>query len=222
MQRGIILSVLVQSCILLLFVLHALLVSAGERLVPLTCTYEVLTWNVDQKRSVETKTIRHPYRDLSREEVDPLTGCTVCSEDQTRIDVSPFPVFSVCHRIAPRIHAVFEELKRKNAPIFTIIGYHVIKSRGKIDNMGNRTGFSNHSFGTAIDINSEQNGLYDRCIQFGPACRLMRGGERRIGIPGTLELHDDIVPTLKRASFRWGGEIEGNQKDFMHFSITGY
>ena len=215
-------SVLVQLCILLLFVLHAFLVNAGDRPLPPMCTYEVLTWNVEQKRSVETKTIRHPYRELSREEVDPLTGCTVCSEDQSRIDVPPFPVFSVCHKIAPRIHAVFEELKRKNAPIFTIIGYHVIKSRGKIDNMGNRTGFSNHSFGTAIDINSEQNGLYDRCIQFGPACRLLRGGERRIGIPGTLELHDDIVPTLKRAGFRWGGEIEGNQKDFMHFSITGY
>lgn len=215
-------SVLVQSCVLLLFVPHAFPISAGDRPLPPMCTYEVLTWNVDQKRSVETKTIRHPYRDLAREEVDPFTGCTVCSEDQSRIDVPPFPVFSVCSRIAPRVHAVFEELKRRNAPIFTIIGYHVIKSRGKIDNKGNRTGFSNHSFGTAIDINPEQNGLYDHCIQFGPACRLLRGGERRIGIPGTLELHDDVVTALKREGFRWSGEIEGKQKDFMHFSITGY
>jgi hypothetical protein len=216
------LSIFVQLCVLLLSVLHALPVTAEERPVPLTCTYEVLTWNVDQKRSIETKTIRHPYRELAREEVDPLTGCTVCSEDQTRIEVPPFPAFSVCSRVASRVQVAFRELKQNGAPIFTVIGYHVIKSRGKIDSKGNRTGFSNHSFGTAIDINPEQNGLYDRCIQFGPACRLIRGGERRINVPGTLELHDEVVTTLKREGFRWGGEIEGDQKDFMHFSITGY
>ncbi len=25
-----------------------------------------------------------------------------------------------------------------------------------------------------------------------------------------------------QAGFKWGGEIAGKQKDFMHFSLTGY
>jgi hypothetical protein len=205
-----------------LFMTQVVPVQAQDRPLPLTCTYEALIWNVDQKRSVEVSTIHHPYGELAPEEIDPMTGCTVCSEDQSLIHVPPFPVFSVCSRIAPGVQAVFEELNRKGAPIFTVIGYHVIKSRGPIDSKGNRTGFSNHSFGTAIDINPEQNGLYDRCIQFGPDCRLIRGGEWRTGVRGTLERNDDVVTALKSAGFRWGGEIAGTQKDFMHFSLTGY
>jgi hypothetical protein len=98
----------------------------------------------------------------------------------------------------------------------------VIKSRGAADGNGNRIGFSNHSFGTAIDINPEQNGLYDNCITFGPQCRLLRGGEWRPGTPGTLDKNGDIVTLFKQAGFQWGGEIVGKQKDFMHFSLTGY
>jgi len=115
-----------------------------------------------------------------------------------------------------------EYLLKKGAPIHTVVGYHVVKSRGPVDHAGNRTGFSNHSFGTAIDINPDQNGLYDNCITFGPECRLLRGGDWRSGIPGTLEKDGDIVNTLKQEGFYWGGEIAGKQKDFMHFSLTGY
>ena len=106
--------------------------------------------------------------------------------------------------------------------IHTIEGYRVVKSRGPVDGKGNRTGFSNHSYGTAIDINSEQNGLYDNCITFGPQCRLLRGGEWRPGTQGTLDTKGDIVVQFKQEGFRWGGEIEGKQKDFMHFSLSGY
>jgi hypothetical protein len=221
-QRGSASAFLVAWSITLLFLAHAVSVNAQDRPLPLTCSYEALTWNVNLKRSVEVKTIRHPYSRLLPEELDPMTGCTVCSEDQVLIDSPPFPRFFVCHKIAPQVHAALEELKGRGAPIISIIGYHVIKSRGPIDHKGNRTGFSNHSFGAAIDINPEQNGLYDQCIQFGPDCRLIRGGERRIGVYGTLEKNDDTVRTLKSAGFRWGGEIAGKQKDFMHFSITGY
>lgn len=195
---------------------------AAVRSEPSDCSYEMQVWNVYEKRSVITKNVEHPYSELRPEEIDPVTGCTVCSEDQERISILPLQLFSVCFKLAPRVRSSLGDMVRNGALINTVVGYHVIKSRGPIDGNGNRTGFSNHSFGTAIDINPEQNGLYDTCITFGPACRLIRGGEWRPGTPGTLDKNSDIVSLFKEAGFKWGGEIAGKQKDFMHFSLTGY
>jgi len=195
---------------------------AQDHFLPRKCTYQVQTWNVHEKRSVLASKVEHPYSELSPEEIDPETGCSVCSEDQDLISIPQLPSFSICYKLAPRVRAVLKDLAGKGAPIGTIIGYHVIKSRGVVDNKGNRTGFSNHSFGTAIDINPEQNGLYDNCISFGRDCRLSRGGEWRPGAPGALDKNNDIVTLFKQARFQWGGEIAGKQKDFMHFSLTGY
>jgi len=85
-----------------------------------------------------------------------------------------------------------------------------------------RTQYSYHSFGVAIDINAEQNGLYGNCVTFSDACQLRRGGPWRPGRPGTITLGDPIYDGLTDIGLRWGGEIAGRQKDFMHFSLTGY
>lgn len=201
---------------------HADFLDAEDRPLPLTCSYEIRIWNVTQKSSVGVKKVSHPYAELAPEERDPLTGCSVCDEDQEAISLPPLAIFSICYQLAPRIRSLVETLVRRGASIHTIEGYRVVKSRGPVDGNGNRTGFSNHSYGTAIDINPEQNGLYDNCITFGPQCRLIRGGEWRVGVPGTLDKNNDIVMMFKQEGFRWGGEIEGKQKDFMHFSLTGY
>ncbi len=213
----------------LTFVLIALLLpltiersGAAIHPLPSDCTYEMQVWNVYLKKSIGSTKVQHPYSELAPEEIDPQTGCTVCSEDQVNISIPPLPPFSVCSRIAPRIRPVLEDLVRNSAPLFSVVGYRVIKSRGPVDVSGNRTEFSNHSFGTAVDINPEQNGLYDNCLTFGPACRLLRGGEWRPGAPGALERNSEIVLLLKQEGFRWGGEIKGRQKDFMHFSMSGY
>ena len=95
-------------------------------------------------------------------------------------------------------------------------------TKGNIDSLGNRTQFSNHSFGVAIDINEEQNGLYDHCVSFGPACRLRRGGIWKPDQVGSLTPDSPIVEGLKGMGLKWGGQIEGDQKDFMHFSPSGY
>ena len=195
---------------------------AEERFLPIECTYEMKVWNVNLRSSVQAKKVQHPYADVTPAETDSDTGCTVCSEDQVIVDIPPLPPFSVCQRLASRVRIVVQDLLRSEAPIHTIIGYHVIKSRGSVDGNGNRTGFSNHSFGTAIDINPEQNGLYDNCIEFGPNCRLIRGGEWVLASSGTLVGEGEVVLAFKKAGFRWGGEIAGKQKDFMHFSQTGY
>jgi hypothetical protein len=179
-------------------------------------------WNVNQRSSVLVKKVKHPYDDLTSAETDHETGCTVCSEDQVLVDVPPLQPFSVCHRLASRVRTAVQEVFRSGTPLHTVIGYRVIKSRGTVDAQGNRTEFSNHSYGTAIDINPDQNGLYDNCITFGPQCRLLRGGEWVPAASGTLVGEGDVVLAFKKAGFRWGGEIAGKQKDFMHFSLTGY
>jgi len=117
---------------------------------------------------------------------------------------------------------VLERLQRAGEPINEIIAYRVGRTRGDADRNGNRTGFSNHSFGIALDINPKQNGLYHDCPVFGPSCRLVRGGPWRPGEAGALTADGATVREMKAAGFHWGGEIEGRQKDFMHFSPSGY
>ena len=195
---------------------------AAGRPEPLDCSYEMQVWNVAQKGSTGTKKVKHSYAELAPNEQDPATGCTVCSEDQELVSIPPLQPFSVCVKLAPRVRSILGEMVWRGAPINTVVGYHVIRSRGPLDGNGNRTEFSNHSFGTAIDINSELNGLYDNCISFGPSCRLIRGGAWKPGVSGTLDKNSDIVVQFKQAGFKWGGEIAGKQKDFMHFSLTGY
>jgi hypothetical protein len=59
-------------------------------------------------------------------------------------------------------------------------------------------------------------------MQFGPECRLIQGGVWIPGGYGVLDRDAPIVRSMKEEGFRWGGEIAGKQKDFMHFSVTGY
>ena len=194
---------------------------AAERQTPSTCTYEAQTWNVALQRSVNAQRVVHPYSPLAPEERDPVTGCTVCREDQEILEIPPLAPFAVCYRFAPQVRAVLTALVRQGQPIFRADGYRVIRSRGPLDGNGNRTVLSNHAYGAALDLNPEQNGLYDQCPSFGPDCRLVRGGAWRPGAPGTLEKDGATVRAMREAGFRWGGEREGNLKDFMHFSVTG-
>ena len=187
-----------------------------------TCSYEVAVWNVPAKRIIEVQRVRHSYLELTEEEIDPETGCSVCSEDQVAVSLPSIDKFRVCYKIALEVSNTLLELIKKGEPIYSIRGYEVVRSRGDVDDNGNRTMLSNHSFGTAIDINRETNGLYDKCVVFGTECRLLLGGHWRPGVSGTLVENGPVVSAMKELGFKWGGEIKGRQKDFMHFSITGY
>jgi hypothetical protein len=194
---------------------------AGERPVPAECTYEMEVRSGNAKTGSERLFVRHARIEMTADETDKEAGCTVCSEDQVVIDVPPIPQFSLCYKLAPLVRFVLKGLVAKGAPIHTIVGYHVTKSPGGTDASGIRTEFGNHSYGTAFDVNPEQNGLYINCVQFGPECKLVRGGPWKPGTPGTIEKDGMIVIKLDEAGFVWGGGIEGSQKDFMHFSLTG-
>jgi len=98
-----------------------------------------------------------------------------------------------------------------------------VRSKGTLNADGERTELSNHAFGTAIDINRMQNGLYNNCYEWGPACELTLGGRWRPGeIKGSLSPNGGIVQKMKSLGFKWGGEIPSLQKDFMHFSLSGF
>ena len=206
----------------LILVLGTAMVHADSLVVPQTCTYDSYNWNTRLKRAVNMHTVSHPYAELTPEEVDPQTGCSVCREDQRLVQVGNLKPFLVCNRIADAVQLTLERLLQTGEPIFEITAYRSGRTRNPLDANGNRTGFSNHAFGAAIDINRSKNGLYDNCVQFGPACRLIQGGTWEPGRPGVLKSDSPIVRGMIQAGFKWGGEIDGKQKDFMHFSVTGY
>ncbi len=187
-----------------------------------SCTYQTFTWNTRLKKSVDWVKIEKPYEELSEVEIDQFTGCSVCEQDQRTITISPLKSFRVCHVVALEVERILRQLLEQSEPIKQVIGYRVGKTRGKADSNGLRTQFSNHSFGIAIDINSANNGLYNNCLSFGPQCRLTRGGQWDPENPESLLKHGATVRELNSIGLKWGGEIQGWQKDFMHFSPSGY
>lgn len=188
-----------------------------------SCHYQDWRWNVEQKRVVEIRNVVKDYSMLAPDERDEHSGCTVCAEDQQVIRLDGLAEFSVCKRYASLVQESLQRLMRQGEKINSVISYRVGRTRGDIDARGNRTGFSNHSYGVAVDINTRHNGLYENCLQFGAQCKLVHGGPWRPE-HDRFSLHQDgnIVKAFKNAGFKWGGEIAGRQKDFMHFSPTGY
>jgi D-alanyl-D-alanine carboxypeptidase len=206
--------------IFLILILAPLAAIAGE--LPQTCTYTTYRWSVKLKRGVDHHKVRHPYAELRPEEVDAATGCSVCEEDQQWIEVAGLPHFRLCRQIAPKVEATLQQLAADGVPLLSLTGYRVGMTRGPADADGLRTVFSNHSFGIALDVNAERNGLYDNCVTFGPECRLLLGGRWQPDAPGGLSADSEAVTAMRAAGLRWGGQIAGRQKDFMHFSPTGY
>lgn len=189
---------------------------------PLTCHYHTYKWNVRLKQAVDIQQVTKPYAQLLATEIDPLTGCTVCEEDQVSIRLAGIEPFKVCRLLAVEIEHTLRELLQQGEPIYDVVGYRVGMTKGPVDEQGNRTRFSYHSYGIALDINTEHNGLYENCQQIGPWCRLRKGGQWSPEQPGSLTGDSATVRALKQTGLKWGGEIHGNQKDFMHFSPYGY
>jgi hypothetical protein len=206
---------------LLLFLIFPVAAGAQE-VKPKTCSYEVYNWNIFKKKAVNFGKVAHPYAELKAEEIDQATGCTVCMEDQELVTAGKIAPFYVCRKIAPAVRVALEKLITQGEPVLEVTGYRPGKTKNPLDKLGNRNGFSNHAYGAAVDINRSKNGLYDNCYKFGPGCRLIQGGVWKPGAKGTLTADSMIVKVMRAAGFKWGGEIEGKQKDLMHFSPGGY
>lgn len=208
------------SCVLTSIVFFSIAIQAEAQ--SQSCHYSTYKWNVNSRTAVEAKTVSKLRSELSPSEIDAASGCTLCEEDQETIRLPGLNEFKVCKKVAPKIKLILTELIEQGQPIRDAVGYRVGMTRGNVDSQGNRTQFSNHSFGVAVDINTNQNGLYDNCVQWNSKCRLIKGGPWNPSNPESWTLNSLTVTTFKQNGFQWGGEIEGQQKDFMHFSPTGY
>lgn len=196
-------------------------VAAVASPTPTTCSYSTWAWDTRARQSVNYQRVSKPYYQITAEERDPHSKCTVCEEDQEPIQLAGIPAIYVCKDYAQAARRVLNNLVFSGFPIRSLEGYRVGRSKGPVDPKGLRTQFSNHSFGTAIDVNAEQNGLYTDCFAFGPGCHLLRGGPWRPGEPGTITRDSAAYRSFLQAGWKWGGELVGRQKDFMHFSLSG-
>ena len=208
---------------------------AGGRPTPTECVYSTNVWHVGKGTVVDRRTVRKPYDALDPDERDPNDPrCTVCEADQVRINpallgMGGLPAFRVCHAYAEPVKAALRALAADpDARIVSITGYRPGRTRGPIVG-GMRTWFSNHSYGTAIDINASFNGLYDRCdvLRVTPStvrkCVLKLGGhwDPRVNPLETI-IEGGAIHREFTKFWKWGGAIRGGLKDMMHFSITGH
>lgn len=192
---------------------------------PDKCTYTVRVWNSTAGKVTRTERVEKKYSGIGLMEREDRsgTGCTVCSEDQVEIRLPGIAPFYVCHLLADSLESALRELIEEGEPVLAVTGYRAVRSKGALNSEGERTELSNHAFGTAVDINRAQNGLYGNCHEWGEECTLITGGRWRPGTTkGSLVPNGAIVRKMKSIGFMWGGEMQASQKDFMHFSLTGF
>ncbi len=209
---------------------------AAARVEPETCTYRTYNWSTEERRAVNRRTVEHSYTDVTEDERSPADPrCTVCSEDQVAIDPTEFGFdheeVLVCWAYAGEISTALANIAESDDfRLVELTGYRPGRTRGRIVD-GMRSEWSNHSFGTALDINADYNGLYRSCDvdEVTPDniddCRLGVGGEwAPHEHPRRTVTQDSIVYSefTDRVGWMWGGEIDGSTKDMMHFSPDGY
>ncbi len=186
------------------------------------CHFDLYRYNVKRKEIEGPKRVSMLRKDLPKDYIDTKNGCSVCEEDQVRVTLYNGKSFLICKVFASAIESALNTALISGFRINEVTGYVVKKTRGKIDNQGYRTGLSNHSFGLSIDINRAHNGLYENCERFSKECRLAHGGSWSEKNELSITESTALVKLLAKNGFQWGGKIVGTQKDFMHFSPTGY
>jgi hypothetical protein len=204
---------------------------AGVGPEPTRCTYRSYAWSVKSKKTVGHLKVDKPYAEVVDDERDPADPrCTVCAEDQVSVKVDGLPGLQVCRFWAPKVEAALQAIQSEGAfTIERLEGYRPGRTRGPVKD-GLRTLWSNHSFGTAIDINAHHNAIYNGCkLKDAPTsaahiahCKRGLGGawdpERR---PRLTILAGGAPHRAFTAFWKWGGALPGQLKDFMHFSISG-
>lgn len=200
-----------------------------------SCHYNVSSWSVSRRTTVDHHTIRKNYTDVTADERDPAEPrCSICEEDQRQIAPAGLgwpnvSAFRICHVYQKHIEDALREIaKSKEFKILTLTGYRPGRTRGPVVD-GLRSQLSNHSFGTALDVNAGHNGLYAKCdireisLESLKQCKLNVGGSwDPLKRKATSVVSNGVVHKAFASFWKWGGEIHGNIRDLMHFSITGY
>jgi hypothetical protein len=79
--------------------------------------------------------------------------------------------------------------------------------------------WSEHSYGTAVDINPDQNPYVSRAGRIEPPFGAP-WVDRTLREPGMIHADDVVVEAFRSIGWRWGGFWRGT-KDYMHFSANG-
>lgn len=195
------------------------LISPGANAEEL-CQYNYTVWNTRIHKAEGPFKITKPRSTLSKTEAG-IDGCSVCESDQQIVKLSNNLEVKLCKTQAHKIKNVLEKYIQAGGVIKSLTGYRPSISKGTVDSHGRRTEFSRHAYGLAIDINENHNGLYDHCLEWGPSCRLIKGGKYSSADPLSILPDSQIVRLFREEGFQWGGKIHGFQKDFMHFSPDG-
>jgi hypothetical protein len=185
-----------------------------------TCSYTYTVWNTAQKRTVSKQKISKPRSELTEEEKGPY-GCTICNEDQEIVTLDNEASLKICRRISVHVKKALNQTLKDGYKIESLVGYRPSKSRGPADAKGNRTLFSQHAYGVAIDVNQEWNGLYTNCQNFNPDCQLIKGGHYNPNNSLAIKNNSFLINAMQKAGLAWGGKRTDSLKDFMHFSPDG-
>lgn len=202
-----------------------------------SCTYTTYNWSTAAGRSVNHRQVQTTIGRLPDDGRDPEDPrCTICQEDQRTLDPSEIGIagvepVEVCAAYYGKIRDALQQIANSDQfDIQQLSAYRVGRTRGRIVD-GLRTELSNHSYGSAIDINAHHNGLYGGCyvsevnLETLSSCGLRVGGRWNPDTrPRTTVTADGMVYRIftEDVGWRWGGEIEGGTRDMMHFSLTGY
>lgn len=185
------------------------------------CTYSDWDWDVNQKKAVNFQEVQTTRDQLTPEQMHSDLPCSICEEDMIEIEIENIAPFKMCRAVAPAVNDAIRQSINEGFRFKALTGYRVGCTKGPANELGLRTEYSNHSFGLAIDINADANGLYNNCLRFSPDCQLVRGGPWQPGNPTSITRNSPVYDNMRAIGFRWGGDLLGPQKDFMHFSITG-
>ena len=203
-------------CGLLSFCLMSVSANADD-----VCNYSDWDWDVNQNKAVNFREIETTRDQLTDVQKHSDLACSICEEDMTVLKFENVAPIKVCRVVAPAIKDAIRQAINEGFRVKSLTGYRVGRTKGPVNQSGLRTQYSNHSFGLAIDINADANGLYTNCVTFSPNCELKRGGPWQPENPAGITQDSPIYRSMRAIGFRWGGELQGRQKDFMHFSISG-
>jgi hypothetical protein len=167
------------------------------------------------------------------------TGCPVGPADLRRVRVDHWGYDGAVHRGDLIVHAdvaadVADAFGELYAARFQIERIHPIQRYGADDvasmeanntsafncrRVTGGSGWSEHAYGTAIDLNPVQNPYVTR----GGTVLPERGrpwADRSLRVPGMIHVNGVVRRTFLELGWRWGGDWT-SPKDYQHLSLTG-
>lgn len=189
-------------------------------------TYTVTLFSSDGKKdsitfATDNFTIDNEHRARVKEEVNTFTGEEDSSASMKTVTIKVWQLkdgekipseltVTVLAQIADKVEAVFDEIFNgsEQFPIYSVGAYAWREPM-------NSGRYSEHNFGTAIDINPNENYcLYSNGSIVGECYKPYEN-------PYSITPYGDVVKAFEKYGFTWGADSWRSPKDYMHFSYLG-